>query len=441
MLTATYTVTLTPPPGSVGGSISVTFTDDFGASSTCTVNYGPTNNCSSGFFFDGTTCVQSYLLTAFGATPTGGMGVGATGTADGSVPSPRVVPYIPNENVIKIQTGPRHSSIVTNLGNLYMAGLNGNGQLGINNTYNQEFFVQTTFFAGLGVSVEHAFPGGYHTLVLLNNSQVWGFGINTNGQLGQGPSASKGSYLLPVLVTLPGLGNEVALGVATAFQHSLVWTATRLYAFGCGDHGQVGSNSDVWTPTVVFTAAAGDSIQFATAGGYSSSLLTASGKVYAFGGNVYGTLGIGSYTNTPKPTQVLGLPTISFMSQAEKHSLFLSTEGALYAAGDNTCGNLGTGDTTNHPSVIQLSFFANLKLAGETIVSVGTGWSHSMVWTNKQLYTFGCDSSFNLGIPQTGTAPNYVVSIPTINPFYNSSNLAFSADCKGTYSLVLSKLL
>jgi alpha-tubulin suppressor-like RCC1 family protein len=398
--------------------------------------------CPQGSFFDGSSCVLANLLTGFGEADYGAMGVGNVGTS-GIVESPRLVPYIPNENVLKIQTGPRHSSIVTNTGNLYVAGLNENGQLGINTTVNHNLFVLVTYFVNISRTVLQAFPGGYHTLVLLDNSSVWGFGLNNNGQLGQG-SAGLEQYELPVPIALPGLGTEVPLGVATGFQHSLVWTATRVYAFGSGEYDQVGSSSNVVTPTVVFNATAGDTVAQVTAGGYSSAIRTGSGKVYTFGRNLYGNLGLGSYTNTKTPTHVT-FPAgvlIKSVSSAEKHSLFVTTDSppVLYAVGDNSCGNLGTEDTTNHASPIVVEFFVELAATGEDIVGVGTGWSHSLVWTPLNLYTFGCDSAYNLGIPQSGASPN-IVSTPTPNMFYNSTNVVIGADCKGHYSLVLSKLV
>jgi alpha-tubulin suppressor-like RCC1 family protein len=402
-------------------------------------------SCPSGSFLEANNfCAQSNLLTAFGEECHGGMGVGAVG-ASCIIKSPTLVPYIPNENVIKIQTGPRHSSIVTNVGNVYQAGLNGNGQLGVNSTANHENFVLVAYFVNNSLTVKEAFPGGYHTIILLDNNQVWGYGLNSNGQLGQGAGGLY-QYTLPVQIIIPDLNGEVITGVTAAFQHSLVMSNTRVWAFGSGQYDQVGAGSNRVTPTVVFDATSiGSTIQQVTAGGYSSAFLTGNGFVYTFGRNLYGNLGLGNNVNTAKPTQVK-FPTgtvIDFVSSAEKHSLFLTTDTPpiLYAVGDNSCGNLGTSGTDNHNSPIRITFFDTQLQSGESIVSkgVGTGWSHSLVWTQLNLFTFGCDSDFNLGIPQTGSAPN-IVSTPVPNKFYNSSNVVVQADCKGHYSLVLSQL-
>jgi alpha-tubulin suppressor-like RCC1 family protein len=435
---ATYTisggtVTFTLHPTTTAtGSLNVTYTDYLGQFVSCSVDYSITRvGCAPGTFDVGGTCQPQYLITAFGETPYGAMGVGATGNAAGSVPYPTIVEALSNENVEKIQTGPRHSSLVTNVGNLYVAGLNGNGQLGINSTSNQDKFVLVHWFTNNSLQIVQAFPGGYHTLVLTSTNVVYGFGLNSNGQLGQG-TGSATSYKLPVVVTVP---SGTPRGVATGFQHSLIWTDTQVYAFGSGDHGQSGANHDVYVPTLVFTAPGGVTVTTATCGGYSSSFLLSTGDAYGYGGNIYGTLGIGTYSNTATPTHVSTLAgNVAFLSQAEKHAIFILKDGTLWATGNNACGNLGLGNFVNHDTPAHITFFDSFTVNG-----VATGWTHSLVWTTQTLYVFGCDDEFNLGIPQVGSSP-YPTPTPITNNYYNSSNVVIGADCKGHYSLVLSQL-
>jgi len=279
--------------------------------------------------------------------------------------------------------------------------------------------------------IAQAFPGGYHTLVLTTTNVVYGFGLNSNGQLGQG-SGSATQYLLPVVVNIP---SGTPRGVATGFQHSLVWTDTQVYAFGSGDHGQSGAYTNVYSPNLVYTTSSGVTITMGTCGGYSSAFVTSNSNAYGYGGNIYGTLGIGSYSNTDKATLVSTLAgQVAFVSQAEKHAIFQATSGKLYATGNNACGNLGLGNFVNEDVPTHIPFFDSYTVNG-----ICTGWTHSLVWTHTNLWVFGCDDEFNLGIPQVGTSP-FPINSPVPNNFYNVSNVVLGADCKGHYSVLFSQL-
>ncbi|QKG51408.1 hypothetical protein [Hymenobacter sp. BRD67] len=86
------------------------------------------------------------------------------------------------------------------------------------------------------------------------------------------------------------------------------------------------------------------------ANNYISQALAADGKLYTWGYNTYGQLGINSTTNSTTPaaeysglTQWRGLA----VGPGANHALVLGQGAAVFMAGYNSLGQLGDGTTTN----------------------------------------------------------------------------------------------
>src|SRR5437868_14959064 len=145
----------------------------------------------------------------------------------------------------------------------------------------------------------------HHTLLLTSNHQVYVFGANsTDGRLGLGDNARDENTPI-FLDDLPN-GIQVACGSA----HSLILIANgQVYGFGANQNGNLGLGNNV---TVVMPTAITNlrNIGQITCG-YSHSLaLTNTGKVYAFGSNFVGELGLGDNINKNTPTLIDNLDNI-----------------------------------------------------------------------------------------------------------------------------------
>ena len=87
-------------------------------------------------------------------------------------------------DVSAIAAGGYHSlALVTSTGGIKAWGLNGNGQLGNSTTTNSSTSVDVT---GLTSDMAAIAAGGYHSLALTSSNSVKAWGLNTNGQLGNG---------------------------------------------------------------------------------------------------------------------------------------------------------------------------------------------------------------------------------------------------------------
>ncbi|MDK2124898.1 RCC1 domain-containing protein [Parachitinimonas caeni] len=158
--------------------------------------------------------------------------------------------------------------------------------------------------------------------------------------------------------------------IAAGGYHALALdTAGQVWSWGWNHKGQLGrpevSQADTDTPAkVTFSEAPGRVISIA-AGEYHSAVLFDDGSVWAWGYNVKGDLGDGTYTDRSNPRPVLAgnaadSPPLKGVAQiathAGEHTLALKTDGSLVSWGSNFWGQLGLGYTSfaqNSPILVK----------------------------------------------------------------------------------------
>eukprot|EP01118_Nematostelium_gracile_P002108 TRINITY_DN1224_c0_g1_i1.p1 TRINITY_DN1224_c0_g1~~TRINITY_DN1224_c0_g1_i1.p1 ORF type:complete len:230 (-),score=49.15 TRINITY_DN1224_c0_g1_i1:93-782(-) len=185
---------------------------------------------------------------AWGSSQDGQTGLGHYN----EVIQPTELTLVPQDRIARISTGFDHSSLLTERGQVYTFGNNDVGQLGIGSQ------MDTSNAPHLVEDLEHKFVtnvacGGNHTLVLTEDKQVLGWGINQNGELGIGePKPEDIRQSLPVVISaLDGKGvSQIACGGGTSFA---ITEAGDLYAWGFNTHGRLGLGDEGtrFKPTLV----------------------------------------------------------------------------------------------------------------------------------------------------------------------------------------------
>lgn len=194
---------------------------------------------------------QSLALTSAGLLYSwGGNRYGQLGRAANSgsetpnpIPAPVALPEASGP-VVQIAAGHDHSLALTAAGQLYSFGGNRFGQLGRSaniETTNPNPIPVRVGLPGLVGSVVAIAAGGYHSLALSSSGQIYAFGLNEQGQLGNAASnGSERANPVPSPVTLPGSDGR-PIAIAAGALHSLaVTTAGALYSFGSNAEGQLG---------------------------------------------------------------------------------------------------------------------------------------------------------------------------------------------------------
>ena len=154
-------------------------------------------------------------------------------------------------------------------------------------------------------------------------------------------------------------------------------------------------------------------------GSYHSFGLTSDGRIYAWGRNTSGELGIGTTLaryNVPIAVKTTGTPMDGkVVKQVEgggryegSHSIALASDGTVYTWGLNQYGQLGNNTTTNSRSPIAVQV-AGTPLAGKTIVQIAAGADHSLALdSDGALYAWGSNAYGQLG---NGTTTNSSVPV------------------------------
>ncbi len=223
-------------------------------------------------------------------------------------------------------------------GSLWAWGENKYGQLGLGNTVN--CYVPTR--VGTDNDWETvAGGGGDYTLALKKDGSLWAWGRNKYGQLGLGDTAYGGPS-----PTRVGSENGWA-AVACNNDHSLALKRDgSLWAWGLNDAGQLGlgDDTDRHSPTQVGMA----NDWAAVACGVEHTLaLKKDGSLWAWGDNGFGALGLGdsgSASDRDTPTRIGVANDWAAVAGGDFFSLALKKDGSLWAWGENIFGSLGVGD-------------------------------------------------------------------------------------------------
>ena len=212
----------------------------------------------------------------------------------------------------------------------------------------------------LGARLAGINAGGSHSVSVSSDGQVYAWGDNTHGQIGDGTHTGR---TLPTGTAAPA---DVLFTQATAGRNhtAALDTAGRIWTWGDNSDGQLGRGTVGGDDSTPGLAATGDTrFTQINAGDDHTIALDTTGHVWTWGNDTYGQLGrgtAGSATGTPaiRPMPE-GTPPGLVYTQIQaggNHSLAIANNGTLYAWGDDTYGQLGdnkTGTATATPSPVR----------------------------------------------------------------------------------------
>ncbi|XP_041638264.1 X-linked retinitis pigmentosa GTPase regulator-like isoform X2 [Cheilinus undulatus] len=233
--------------------------------------------------------------------------------------------------------------------------------------------------------------GDEHTALITKNGKLFMFGSNNWGQLGLG---SKVTVNKPTCVK--ALKSEKVQLVACGRNHTLISTAQgKVFSSGGNSEGQLGLG-DCEERTAFQRIHFFDSrgpIKMLAAGSNTSAALTESGKLFMWGDNTEGQIGLGKESHATSPQEVsVGRP-VSWVSCGYYHSALVTADGALYTFGERDSGKLGLGtEQLPRHRVPQ-----RVKSIKEAVLQVACGGGHTVALTQDDIYSFGLGQFGQLG--------------------------------------------
>ncbi len=205
-------------------------------------------------------------------------------------------------NVVAIAAGADHNLALTSDGSVWAWGDNSQSQLGDGTTYARSTPVQVQGPGGVGnlSGVAAIAAGNEHSVALKRDGTVWTWGRNQYGELGVGRTDDFSSAY-PVQVSGPGgtgfIGGVVA--IASRNQHTLALTSDKtVWGWGYNSDSELGASTTAkcggWyrlpcSPAPVQAQNLTNVITVA-AGGDHSLALKADGTLWGWGANYYGQL-------------------------------------------------------------------------------------------------------------------------------------------------------
>jgi alpha-tubulin suppressor-like RCC1 family protein len=313
------------------------------------------------------------------------------------------VSSLEGKNITSVTGGDFHSFAIDNNGNVYGTGSNEAGQLGFGNHNDHNTFAKVSSLDGKNIIAISA--GEDHSIALDSNGKVYTAGVSSRGQLGLGDTKYYNRF-----TEVSSLEGKNIIAITAGNSHSLaVDSGGKVYVAGYNEHGQLGlGDSGYGTNRYNFTEVLslnGKNIIAVAAGADHSLALGSDGKVYATGYNHYGELGLGDngyMTNRSSFTEVTSLngKNIIAIAAGSSHSFALDSDGKVYGAGANSYGQLGLGDSGYGAD--RNTFTEVISLKSKNIIAITAGKIHSLaVDSNDKVYGTGVNSSGQLGLDDT----------------------------------------
>jgi alpha-tubulin suppressor-like RCC1 family protein len=221
--------------------------------------------------------------------------------------------------------------------------LNENLRVNSVDIYNNDEFITTNY------------QGRYILGGLSGNSN---YKIKVRGKDSQGNVIAV-SHILTNNSQAPVQPVESPISVGTSHTLKLMSDGT-VTGWGSNSFGQLGTGNYVnqSRPSIVNGL---NNVKSVSAGYRHSIAVKHDGTVWAWGDNIYGELGNGTTNRSNQPVQVQGLTNVIAVAAGLSHSVALKSDGTVWTWGYNRSGQLGDNTTINKLTPVKVNNLSNVK--------------------------------------------------------------------------------
>ncbi len=326
----------------------------------------------------------------------------------------------------QVVAGDSHVLAIGSNGILYSWGRNDHGQLGDGTTTDRYQPQPVKDTSGQPFKAVQVSAGVADSAAIDSENRVYTWGSESTGK-GQTPAYST-ARKNPTPAADPGNPGQTLHAVQVSLNWSFVMALDadgNVYTWGYNTNGQLGNNTSDSTNYAANPARLPNQSFQATqisAGSWNALAIDTEGNTWTWGYNGYGQLGDGSTSDKYKP-QTVQNPTntsqslkATQISAGVNHSLAVGQDGNLWAWGLNSSGQLGIGSTVNQNKPALIKDPANKAQAFKAVRS-SAGQLHSLaVRQDGNLWAWGGNQYGQLGNNQTAaksTTPLAVAFDPT----------------------------
>ncbi|XP_010547681.1 PREDICTED: ultraviolet-B receptor UVR8 [Tarenaya hassleriana] len=306
-------------------------------------------------------------------------------------PSPTQLSALDEHQVVSVTCGADHTIAYSeSQKEVYSWGWGDFGRLGHGNS--SDLFTPQPIKALHGIRIKQIACEDSHCLAVTMEGEVQSWGRNQNGQLGLG--GTEDSLVPQKIQAFEGVRIKM---VAAGAEHTAAVTEDGdLYGWGWGRYGNLGlgDRNDRWVPEKV-TSAGGERMAMVACGWRHTISVSFSGALYTYGWSKYGQLGHGDFEDHLVPCKLEALSNcfISQISGGWRHTMALTSDGKLYGWGWNKFGQVGVSDNVDHCSPVQVRFPNDQR-----VVQVSCGWRHTLAATERNnVFSWGRGTNGQLG--------------------------------------------
>ncbi len=348
------------------------------------------------------TCVVTAAggVKCWGSTNNGGLGTGTTAASG----YPLKVATM-ESGVTAVAAAGLHTCAIQD-GRVWCWGLNSNAQLGDSSAVDRSSPVRAGSLSGM----RHLVAGHFHNCALDNAGKVWCWGLNASGQLGQGVTDTLRAY--PVQVSQLGSGVSA---LAAGYHYSCALKNGEIWCWGRNSSGQLGNGTLVDSNLPVAVAGLGGKAVAIAGGGTHACALFEDGSVKCWGANdawQLGSGGTGANSLTPVVVKVNGATTnltgVVALAGGGMHTCALTRRGEVFCWGKGAEGELGNGSVANQRWAVAVSGMG----VGSDVVALSATYFHTCALRSSGgLHCWGKNESKQLG---TDTTVDSAVPVPVL---------------------------
>ncbi|CAG9311008.1 unnamed protein product [Blepharisma stoltei] len=359
--------------------------------------------------------------------------------------------------IVDVALGYKHGLALSKRGQLFAWGDGLDGKLGINSKALEEPIPKEVklpkvhskkkegkldFMPLKSTAVSSVYCGDFNSYCLTNAGEVLAWGSNAKGQLGNKPSnepdqsgdeieEDEPEYTNDIERTMPRPASQfkgrnsytpLLMDVfrkekfrllASSGEYVLALGVNgKVWAWGTNEQGQLGigysESTRVIRRPVMVAAFKRIDIKLIAAGPYHSAFLADNGEVYMTGSAEYGKLGLGDGVLTGKssiqyiPRMVLGLPNVKNISCGVTHTAALDYSHHLWVWGSGWFGKLGLSDAIDRvvPTLVDFKTFQPPSQTGLKEVACG---EHYTLVLSLDGYVYGAGLAKFAGLQMVGS--------------------------------------
>lgn len=300
------------------------------------------------------------------------------------------------------------------------SGENAFGQLGDGSSAGQSAPVS---IAAVDGAVTEIAAGDYTSFAVLNDGSLWTWGSNQYGARGDGSTggdlATPVQVSIPVSITTPTRGGKHAVAVGIA-AYAAIDNVGQVWTWGANWNGRLGDGTTLphYSPAKVKRSLAPDDylngIVSIAAGGGTMAAIDAEGNVWTWGAGENGTLGNGATDDSSYPVQVItvnaqnfGAPLTGVKEVACGSSGFciaVTRLGKVYGWGNNDVSQLGL----PAGGALSVATLITVGASNYSVDEIAAGAAHCIAHSlDGNIYGWGYNGRGQLGSgsPNVAQAP------------------------------------